>query len=1244
MPDIDKITLEVQTKTVDTAKSIENLAKKMESLQNSVSSLAPKLNSVGTSLQGVSGASKKATTGMGGGGSNLLANLYMFKSIGMAVGKTMKLATDYIETMNLFGVVMGSNAKKANDFQIQMEGLGVDREQSMRFQSSFYDIGRSLGMTEKNAYTLSEQFTKLGYDYASLYNMPVEQSFEKLQSGIVGVVRPLRNLGKDIQETKLKETALSLGIHDNVRMMNQSDKATLRFITLMRQSGKAMNDMERTLYTPANALRILKAQFTSLARELGNLFIPILASVLPWLIAISKFLRGIISDIAAFFGVKLFALDFSGLDGSMGMADEYTEEVADNLDSGAKSAKQIKDYMIGIDELNVLNTDTGNIDRDTGGGGKGTGGGGGGNKLDDLNLEDFGYEDLFKKINDQAGGILDTLNKWKPVIIGIAGVLGTMWMLTKVANFLLWLGKIGGMFGTLWGALSSLGLGFVVLGDAVLSSMGIVTGSFAVAGAAGVATVAAVVAAAALIGWGIYEGCQPGIDTINVLGDGISKVSKEKLGPFITSWEDTGKRLSKIKLMAGAITNEDVDYLGNKAKEMSDAVLNELSADRNQELADISMLGNLQGTTEAEIQALTDSTNNFYDKVTTETETAQTEINNILAKYRGQNIAMTEEDNTKLEGLYKIIGDNAVSAMSESAKEQELILQRLEYNKKALTVQAGSEAIKEAKDNYDTQIKEADDWNVRSLASLDKRFRVEKTITEDEYNTQKGIISKSYDEMTNTAESKFEDINGKVRDGLGDQAKYVKEGTGEIKSNFDLLFEDPGGTIESWGAGMASAWNSIWNIDWAGVVDTWLIQPLITAWNALFSFDWLGPLLGGLWGALIAIDAWILNATYDYIVKPLFDAWWAIIGFEWLGPLLDGIGGCFIAMYNWVVVDFDKNIMQPIKDAWNALLTFDYLGALWGGIVACVTWIKDNAGPKIDECIIQPLKNLWGGFLTFEWVVPLWNGIVNSVSAIVGWLADKAIQWIWNPLVDCWNAFLTFKWVGPLWDGIVASVAGIVGWLADKAIEWIWDPIVDCWNAFLTFDWLGPLWDGIKSGISGITESVKNAFKDYVITPIKNAWNDFWDGIGKWWDNSSLNPSNWFGGGSGETEGTVSVGVNFSPNNSITPTVNPGVMAFAQGGFVPRRANFISPDAWTAGEAGKELTGSYKGHTTVMPLENTSFVSAIHDAVYDAVMGASKNSETTIVVQPKVKLDSRDIAQGQEEYKFKSGSGLVRKR
>ena len=105
---------------------------------------------------------------------------------------------DYTETVNLFNVSFGKGLdglnqyyEQAMNFQEKLEKkLGVNIEQSMRYQALFNSMSKSMGIGAKYAYTLSENMTKIGYDLASLYNINPEEAMTKLRPGIAGQTEP----------------------------------------------------------------------------------------------------------------------------------------------------------------------------------------------------------------------------------------------------------------------------------------------------------------------------------------------------------------------------------------------------------------------------------------------------------------------------------------------------------------------------------------------------------------------------------------------------------------------------------------------------------------------------------------------------------------------------------------------------------------------------------------------------------------------------------------------------------------------------------------------------------------------------------------------------------------------------------------------------------------------------------------------------------------------------------------------
>lgn len=255
-------------------------------------------------------------------------------------------ANTYIEDLNLFNVAMGEYTQQAYDYaELVSEKMGIDPAQWMRMQAVLMDMSKSFGVASGTAYTMSKALTQLTYDISSLYNLNIDEAANKIRSALSGEIEPVRNLGKDLSVANLQLIATELGINKNVAAMTQAEKSMLRTIALLKQSDSAMGDLSRTLDQPANQLRILNAQLTLLKRSLGEMFLPLLQTALPYAIAAVKVLRLISVQLASLAGFTLPTFDLSDSTGSM---TDYTDSVEDAVEATQKL------YQLSFDQLNIL--------------------------------------------------------------------------------------------------------------------------------------------------------------------------------------------------------------------------------------------------------------------------------------------------------------------------------------------------------------------------------------------------------------------------------------------------------------------------------------------------------------------------------------------------------------------------------------------------------------------------------------------------------------------------------------------------------------------------------------------------------------------------------------------------------------------------------------------------------------------------------------------------------------------------
>lgn len=335
----------------------------------------------------------------------------------------------YVEDLNLFTATMGEYASEALAYANKVGSvMGIDPAEWIRYQGVFNTLLEGFGVASDRASIMSQNLTQLGYDLASFYNIDYSESMDKLQSALSGQIKGVRTLGYDISDVKLQEIALANGIDKVTDSMNQSEKAQLRYIALMTQVTVVQNDMARTLNAPANQLRVLTAQVTLLKRALGNVFIPFLNQILPYVMAVVRGLRYVAEAIANLFGYKLPEIDYSGITESVSSG---IDDVADSIDNATASAKELKATILGFDELNVMNSPNSG-----GSGGSGSGGSVGGVDYD-LPTYDFlkgavenKVDAIYKKMKPFFDFIVDNLE----TILKTVGLIAVGFLAWKLAT------------------------------------------------------------------------------------------------------------------------------------------------------------------------------------------------------------------------------------------------------------------------------------------------------------------------------------------------------------------------------------------------------------------------------------------------------------------------------------------------------------------------------------------------------------------------------------------------------------------------------------------------------------------------------------------------------------------------------------------------------------------------------------------------------------------------------------------
>lgn len=418
----------VSQNLINMTNALAKLARTGASGGKAANSLAKNLNTYTTATTRATKGSFNLASAIG----KVYASYWMlFRAFGK-LGEAINISSDLTEVQNVVDVTFGKYKKLVEDMSnTSITNFGMSELTVKQISSRFQAMGVAMGFARSNMAEMSVELTKLAADMASFYNVEQADVAEDLESIFTGMTRPLRAYGLDLTQATLQEWAHRNGMEANMKTMSQAEKTMLRYQYVLANTGAAQGDFARTSNTWANQVRILKQNFEQLGIIIGGTLInalkPLVAAMNQAMSSILSFATTVSNALGQIFGWKYevntggIANDFEDIAGSTG-------DIASGLGDAEKAAKKLRSYVLGIDELNIIEPNKDTSSNTGGGGGTGSGASSGaiadvGNwvKVDGM-FEKYKSEiDTLYKLGEYIGNTLTkSLNgiDWKKVYQG----------------------------------------------------------------------------------------------------------------------------------------------------------------------------------------------------------------------------------------------------------------------------------------------------------------------------------------------------------------------------------------------------------------------------------------------------------------------------------------------------------------------------------------------------------------------------------------------------------------------------------------------------------------------------------------------------------------------------------------------------------------------------------------------------------------------------------------------------------
>lgn len=245
-------------------KGIKSAVREFERAKTSLD----KFGAIGTIFEGV--------------GKSLTKNLTVpLVAAGAGIYKLTQAASTLQESISKTNAVFGENAAEIRAWaKASATAFGQSEQKALEAASTYGNLFQAFGIARGEATKMSMDITQLAGDLASFNNTSVDDALIALRSGLSGETEPLKRFGIALNDVRLKEEALRLGLGDfSGQTLPVAIKAQAAYSLILKDTALAQGDFQRTSGGLANQQRILSAELQNLTADFGSAFLPIVLQV-----------------------------------------------------------------------------------------------------------------------------------------------------------------------------------------------------------------------------------------------------------------------------------------------------------------------------------------------------------------------------------------------------------------------------------------------------------------------------------------------------------------------------------------------------------------------------------------------------------------------------------------------------------------------------------------------------------------------------------------------------------------------------------------------------------------------------------------------------------------------------------------------------------------------------------------------------------------------------------------------------
>jgi len=201
------------------------------------------------------------------------------------IGKSLvDAASNLEESQSKVNVVFGQSSDAVTDFAANAaSSMGISKQAALEATGTYGNLLQAFGVAQPAAVEMSTKLVQLAGDLASFNNTSIDDAIQALRSGLSGETEPLKRFGVAINDARMKQEALNMGLYDGKGTLDTYAKTQAAYALILKDTSLAQGDYARTADGVANTQRSLAAEFANVKAELGTALLPLYKQFLGFL-------------------------------------------------------------------------------------------------------------------------------------------------------------------------------------------------------------------------------------------------------------------------------------------------------------------------------------------------------------------------------------------------------------------------------------------------------------------------------------------------------------------------------------------------------------------------------------------------------------------------------------------------------------------------------------------------------------------------------------------------------------------------------------------------------------------------------------------------------------------------------------------------------------------------------------------------------------------------------------------------